>query len=214
MSRSKTTGTRQYAVEFNKICDLMAGTRPTAVNLFWAIDRMKASFAAGAQAGESVAELSARLVREAQAIHDEDVASCRAMGQIGAGARADRRARADALQRGRARDGGIRHGARRDSRGGRAGQDQAGVRRRDAPVSAGGAADGVGTGARSHSDDGDHREHGGAAHAPRRHRLRRRRGRSHCRQRRCGQQGRDLHRGAPGRRARRAVLCGGAALDD
>jgi methylthioribose-1-phosphate isomerase len=84
MRRSKAQGTRQFAVEFNILCDLMAGTRPTAVNLFWAIDRMKRSFGAGVQAGESVADLQARLVREAQAIHDEDVASCRAMGQFGA----------------------------------------------------------------------------------------------------------------------------------
>jgi methylthioribose-1-phosphate isomerase len=41
-------------------------------------------FAEGVQAGESVAELTARLVREAQLIHDEDVASCQAMGQAGA----------------------------------------------------------------------------------------------------------------------------------
>jgi methylthioribose-1-phosphate isomerase len=84
MRRSKAKGTRQYAVEFNKTCDLMAGTRPTAVNLFWAINRMKASFGAGVQAGESVSELTDRLVREAQAIHDEDVASCQAMGRLGA----------------------------------------------------------------------------------------------------------------------------------
>jgi len=84
MRRSKATGTRQFAVEFNKVCDMMAATRPTAVNLFWAITRMKASFSAGVQAGESVSELTDRLVRESQAIHDEDVASCRAMGQLGA----------------------------------------------------------------------------------------------------------------------------------
>src|SRR5918992_2816321 len=53
MKRSTAKGTNQYAVEFQKLCDLMAGTRPTAVNLFWAIDRLKAVFAAGAQAGES-----------------------------------------------------------------------------------------------------------------------------------------------------------------
>jgi methylthioribose-1-phosphate isomerase len=84
MRRSKAQGTRQYAVDFTKICDLMAGTRPTAVNLFWAIDRMKRSFAAGAQAGESVAELTERLTKEALAIHDEDVESCKAMGRFGA----------------------------------------------------------------------------------------------------------------------------------
>jgi methylthioribose-1-phosphate isomerase len=84
MKRSSAKGTNQFAVEFQKLCDLMAGTRPTAVNLFWAIDRLKAAFAAGAQAGESPEEISARLTREAQAIHDEDVANCRLMGGHGA----------------------------------------------------------------------------------------------------------------------------------
>jgi methylthioribose-1-phosphate isomerase len=84
MRKSTTKGTRQYAVELQKICDMMASTRPTAVNLFWAIDRMKRTFAEGAQAGESPDELAARLEREARAIHDEDVASCRAMGSHGA----------------------------------------------------------------------------------------------------------------------------------
>jgi methylthioribose-1-phosphate isomerase len=84
MSKSKASGTKQFAVELNKICDLMAGTRPTAVNLFWAIARMKASFATGVTAGESVDELKVRLEREAGLIHDEDLASCKAMGQHGA----------------------------------------------------------------------------------------------------------------------------------
>jgi len=84
MKRSTAKGTRQFAVDFQKTCDLMAGTRPTAVNLFWAIDRMKRAFAEGAQAGESTDELIARLEREATAIHDEDVANCRAMGGHGA----------------------------------------------------------------------------------------------------------------------------------
>jgi methylthioribose-1-phosphate isomerase len=82
--RSKATGTQKLAAEFQKTCDMMAGTRPTAVNLFWAIDRMKRAFAAAAQAGQSVDEIKQRLDDEAQAIHDEDVASCRAMGAFGA----------------------------------------------------------------------------------------------------------------------------------
>jgi methylthioribose-1-phosphate isomerase len=84
MQRSTARGTRQFAVEFQKICDMMAATRPTAVNLFWAIDRMKAAFAEGAQGGESPEEIGRRLEREARAIHDEDVAACRAMGSFGA----------------------------------------------------------------------------------------------------------------------------------
>jgi methylthioribose-1-phosphate isomerase len=84
MERSKATGTRQFATEFQKTCDLMASTRPTAVNLFWAIERMKASFSDGALAGESVDQLKLRLRREADRVHDEDVASCRAIGSHGA----------------------------------------------------------------------------------------------------------------------------------
>ena len=84
MRRSKASGTRQFAVEFNKTCDLMAATRPTAVNLFWAIERMKRVLSAGVQAGRSVDELKDLLEREARTIHDEDVESCRAMGRFGA----------------------------------------------------------------------------------------------------------------------------------
>ena len=84
MRRSTATGTQKFATEFYRICDLLAATRPTAVNLFWAIDRMKRSFAAGMGAGESTAQLKDRLDREADLIHDEDVASCRAIGAFGA----------------------------------------------------------------------------------------------------------------------------------
>jgi methylthioribose-1-phosphate isomerase len=84
MSRSKSQGTKQFAVEFNKLCDMMAGTRPTAVNLFWAIARMKRVFSDAVLAGRSVDDVKAVLIREAQAIHDEDVESCRAMGRHGA----------------------------------------------------------------------------------------------------------------------------------
>ncbi|MGE0448040.1 MAG: S-methyl-5-thioribose-1-phosphate isomerase [Vicinamibacterales bacterium] len=84
MRRSIATGTQKLAAEFYKVCELMAGTRPTAVNLFWAIDRMKAAFATAASAGASVDEIKDRLDAEAAAIHDEDVANCRAMGAFGA----------------------------------------------------------------------------------------------------------------------------------
>src|SRR5262249_7108923 len=84
MRKSRATGTQKFAAEFQKLCDLMASTRPTAVNLFWAIDRMKRAVAAGIQSGESVDQIKDRLDQEADAIHDEDVASCRAMGAFGA----------------------------------------------------------------------------------------------------------------------------------
>jgi len=84
MRKSKATGTQKFAAEFQKTCELMAGTRPTAVNLFWAIDRMRRVFSAAALAGESVDQIKDRLDAEAEAIHDEDVASCRALGAHGA----------------------------------------------------------------------------------------------------------------------------------
>ena len=84
MRRSTATGTKQFTTEFQKLCDLMAATRPTAVNLFWAIERMKKTFAEAAQSGGSVDEIKQRLEVEAQKIHDEDVESCRAMGMHGA----------------------------------------------------------------------------------------------------------------------------------
>jgi methylthioribose-1-phosphate isomerase len=83
-ARSKATGTKQFTTEFQRNCDLLAETRPTAVNLFWAIERMKRSFSEGALAGESVDQLQARLRTTADRIHDDDVASCRAIGANGA----------------------------------------------------------------------------------------------------------------------------------
>ena len=83
-ARSKATGTKQFTTDFQKNCDLLADTRPTAVNLFWAIERMKRAFSEGALAGESVDDLKKRLRAEADRIHDDDVASCRAIGANGA----------------------------------------------------------------------------------------------------------------------------------
>ena len=84
MRKSKATGTQKCATEFYKMCEMMAATRPTAVNLFWAIERMKRAFASGISVGESVEQIKDRLDREAEAIHDEDVAGCRAIGACGA----------------------------------------------------------------------------------------------------------------------------------
>jgi methylthioribose-1-phosphate isomerase len=69
------------AAAFDAICDEMAATRPTAVNLFWAIDRMRGRFAREAAGGQGLRD---GLLEEARAIHDEDVASCRRMGELGA----------------------------------------------------------------------------------------------------------------------------------
>lgn len=84
MRGSKATGTQKYTAEFTKLCQMMAETRPTAVNLFWAIGRMKKALSEGLFAGESAAQLTARLEAAARQIHDDDVACCRAVGRFGA----------------------------------------------------------------------------------------------------------------------------------
>ncbi|MGI8672341.1 MAG: S-methyl-5-thioribose-1-phosphate isomerase [Luteitalea sp.] len=83
LQRSPAAGTKQLTTEFLRHCDLLAATRPTAVNLFWAIDRMKAVFSRRVLAGAGVDDLRRLMRDEAQAIHDEDVASCREIGRLG-----------------------------------------------------------------------------------------------------------------------------------
>jgi methylthioribose-1-phosphate isomerase len=68
------------AAEVARAADAIAGARPTAVNLPWAVDRMR-RFAGGAA---TAAELRATLVREARAIHREEVERCLAIGAHGA----------------------------------------------------------------------------------------------------------------------------------
>jgi methylthioribose-1-phosphate isomerase len=64
--------------------DDLAATRPTAVNLFWALKRMRDFAQARAAAGAAPAALGDALLAEARAIHAEDIAMGRAMGRAGA----------------------------------------------------------------------------------------------------------------------------------
>ena len=81
--KTKAKSTQEFAPEFEKICARLAGTRPTAVNLFWAIDRMKALFAALARPGMPLDEIKRRLLAEAHAMYEEDIAACKTMGAFG-----------------------------------------------------------------------------------------------------------------------------------
>ena len=65
----------------------LATSRPTAVNLFWALERMQ--IAANRLRGKSVPEIAAALLDEAKAIHEEDRRMCRAIGRHGAELLAD-----------------------------------------------------------------------------------------------------------------------------
>ena len=69
--------------ELDYICDVLGATRPTAVNLFWAIDRMKRTFRQAKSEGNSISEIQQILIDDAKAIHDEDIESQRLIAKFG-----------------------------------------------------------------------------------------------------------------------------------
>ncbi len=81
--KSDAKTTEEFAPEFERICARLAGTRPTAVNLFWAIDRMKQLFTTLRASRASMDEVKERFLTEAHAMYDEDIAACKAMGAFG-----------------------------------------------------------------------------------------------------------------------------------
>jgi methylthioribose-1-phosphate isomerase len=70
--------------EFPVICETLAKTRPTAVDLFWALERMKRRFSDLISERASMAEIRAALVEEAQLVHLEKKATDEAIGKFGA----------------------------------------------------------------------------------------------------------------------------------
>jgi methylthioribose-1-phosphate isomerase len=69
--------------ELDYITEVIGKTRPTAVNLFWAIDRMKRTFQKAKADGRSITEIKQILIDAAKAIHDEDIESQRLIAQFG-----------------------------------------------------------------------------------------------------------------------------------
>lgn len=69
--------------ELDYAASVLAKTRPTAVNLFWALDRMKRTFQKAKTEGKSVSEIKQTLLDDAKAIHDEDIESQRLIAKFG-----------------------------------------------------------------------------------------------------------------------------------
>ena len=80
--RSRAQTVAAFSPEFDAICQSLGQTRPTAVNLFWAIERMRRCF--HAHAGGTMAALQRSLEAEALEIYHDDIAINRAMGRHGA----------------------------------------------------------------------------------------------------------------------------------
>jgi len=79
---SKAKSVDELARELGHICDVIGATRPTAVNLFWGIQRMRDKFAE--LRGLPVEQIKRAMVTEAQRMHVEDIAANEAMGRNGA----------------------------------------------------------------------------------------------------------------------------------
>ncbi len=81
-SNAKTVA--ELKPEFDEICAVLAKTRPTAVDLFWAIDRMKKKFAAITAQTSDLEKIRAAMIAEAKQVHLEKKATDEAMGRFGA----------------------------------------------------------------------------------------------------------------------------------
>lgn len=73
-----------FFARIDEVVDNLASSRPTAVNLFWALERMQ-RLSASLRSESPVSEIREKLLAEAKAIHEEDRRMCHAIGEHGAG---------------------------------------------------------------------------------------------------------------------------------
>jgi methylthioribose-1-phosphate isomerase len=83
-SQSVGTSVADLEFDFDYMCEIMGATRPTAVNLFWAIEKMRDALRKAKAQSSDVETVKAALVAEALKIHREDLDSNRSMGAFGA----------------------------------------------------------------------------------------------------------------------------------
>ena len=81
--QSVGTSVADLEFDFDYMCEVMGATRPTAVNLFWAIERMRDRFRRAKAETEDVEEIKRQLVEESQRIFDDDVEANRRLGRFG-----------------------------------------------------------------------------------------------------------------------------------
>lgn len=82
--KSEAKSVEELQKEFPEICETLAKTRPTAVDLFWALDRMKRRFAELVVAKSDLASIRKAMVEEAKLVHQEKLATDEAIGRFGA----------------------------------------------------------------------------------------------------------------------------------
>jgi methylthioribose-1-phosphate isomerase len=84
IDRSTAATLPELTAEVAVICDLLASTRPTAVNLFWGINRIRELYNTLAAQNASIAAIKQAVVEEARRMYDEDIDACKQMGAHGA----------------------------------------------------------------------------------------------------------------------------------
>ena len=91
IQNSTASTVAQLAAEVDVMAGVLASTRPTAVNLFWGIERIRTLFRklvaaqpAGLSEADKLAAIREEVVADANRMYDEDIAACKTMGQFGA----------------------------------------------------------------------------------------------------------------------------------
>ena len=84
IDRSKAASLPELTSEVEVICDTLARTRPTAVNLFWGIGQVRDLYNRLAAEKTAIPEIKAAVVTLAQRLYDEDIANLRKLGAFGA----------------------------------------------------------------------------------------------------------------------------------
>ena len=90
IQKSSATTVAELADDVNAMADVLASTRPTAVNLFWGIERIRTLFRklvaaqpADRSEADKIAYIREEVIAEARRMYDEDIATCRTMGRVG-----------------------------------------------------------------------------------------------------------------------------------
>ena len=82
--RSKATTLPELTTEVDIVCNHLASTRPTAVNLFWGIGQIRDLYNSLVERNASIPEIREAVVARALQMYDEDIANCRELGRLGA----------------------------------------------------------------------------------------------------------------------------------
>lgn len=84
VEKSQAASIQELRCEFDEICELLGKTRPTAVDLFWALDRMKRAFAQLISRTSNIVAIKQEMVKEAAEVHREKRETDEAIGRFGA----------------------------------------------------------------------------------------------------------------------------------